>query len=145
MKWTRLKKLIEMNLFRDLNFDTSKVHTDAIRNWTWNSNHVLKKKIPKNRSFSRQSNFQNIIINVKVFLSNKNFHKINGFSSKFYWFSPFQGWFSVMTIWNRFRVGFEVGIGRFLKNLNSKLLLIWKLKISWYIWNVEKAHVDFSN
>ena len=143
MKWTRLTKLIEMNLFRDLNFDTSKVHTDAIRNWTWKSN--LEKKIPKNRSFSRQSNFQNIIINVKVFLSNKNFHKINGFSSKFYWFSSFQGWFSVMTIWSRFRVGFEVGIGRFFKNLNSKLLLIWKLKISWYIWNVEKAHVDFSN
>ena len=38
-----IEKFIEMNLFRDLNFDTSKVHTDAIRNWTWNSNHVLKK------------------------------------------------------------------------------------------------------
>ena len=142
MKWTRLRYLIEMNLFRVLNFDTSKVHTDAISNWTWNLN---LEKIPKIRNFSRQSDFQNIIINEKVFLSNKNFQKINRFSSKFYWFSPFWSRFSVMMIRSIFRVGFENGIGRLLKNLNSKWLLIWKLEISWYIWNVEKAYVDFSN
>ena len=53
-----IEKFIEMNLFRDLNFDTSKVHTDAIRNWTWNSNHVLKKKSQKIEVFHASQIFK---------------------------------------------------------------------------------------
>ena len=97
----------------------------AIKNKTWNWNHIFKNL--ENSKFSRESKFQNIIINVKVLLSNKIFHKINGLSSKIFRFSPFLRWFSVMIIWDRFRVGFNLELAGFRK-FELEFLLIWKLK-----------------